>query len=316
MTAAPPRLRTAGRARELLGAPIATEIKARVKADAAAFRTRHGFAPTLAVVLVGRDAPSAVYLQQILRTCRNVGIDGRLVEVPGRASAVQLRKVILALNDDPLVAGVIVQMPLPKRIPLSTVTDTLDPAKDIDGIHPLNAGRLTLGYDGFLPTTAQAAVEILKRSDIPIRGRHVVVVGRSNVVGKPAALLFLREDATITICHRRTADLAAHVRAADIVVVAAGVPGLITGQMLKRGAVVVDVGINVVGDRIVGDVDADSVALVASALTPVPGGVGPVTSALLMTHLIRAAERQALADDPPSSVRRRRRPARNTGSLA
>ena len=316
MTAAPPRLRPAARARELLGAPIATEIKARVKTDAAAFRRRHGVAPTLAVVLVGRDAPSAVYLQQILRTCRNVGIDGRLVEVPGRASAVQLRKVIVALNEDPLVAGVIVQMPLPKRIPLSTVTDTLDPAKDIDGIHPLNAGRLTLGYDGFLPTTAQAAVEILKRSDIPIRGRHVVVVGRSNVVGKPAALLFLREDATVTICHRRTEDLASHVRAADIVVVAAGVPGLITGQMLKRGAVVVDVGINVVGDRIVGDVDADSAALVASALTPVPGGVGPVTSALLMTHLIRAAERQALAEDAPSSVRRRRPPARNAGDLA
>jgi len=316
VTAAPPRLRPAARARELLGAPIATEIKAHVKADAAAFRRRHGFAPTLAVVLVGRDAPSAVYLQQILRTCRNVGIDGRLVEVPGRASAVQLRKVIVALNEDPLVAGVIVQMPLPKRIPLSTVTDTLDPAKDIDGIHPLNAGRLTLGYDGFLPTTAQAAVEILKRSDIPIRGRHVVVVGRSNVVGKPAALLFLREDATVTICHRRTEDLAAHVRAADIVVVAAGVPGLITGQMLKRGAVVVDVGINVVGDRIVGDVDAASAALVASALTPVPGGVGPVTSALLMTHVIRAAERQALAEDPPSSARHRRPPARNAGGHA
>ncbi|MHB8673915.1 MAG: bifunctional 5,10-methylenetetrahydrofolate dehydrogenase/5,10-methenyltetrahydrofolate cyclohydrolase [Candidatus Limnocylindrales bacterium] len=277
----------------LLGAPIAAEIRTRVKADVAAFRRRHGYAPTLAVVLVGRDAPSAVYLEQILRTCRSVGISGRLVEVPGRASAARLRNVIADLNEDPLVAGIIVQMPLPKRIPLVTVTETLDPAKDIDGIHPLNAGRLALGNDGFLPTTAQAAVEILKRSGVQIRGQRVVVVGRSNVVGKPAALLFLREDATVTVCHRRTEDLAAHVRAADIVVVAAGVPALITGQMLKRGAVVVDVGINVVGEHLVGDVDEESVASVASALTPVPGGVGPVTNALLMTHVLRAAEQQA-----------------------
>ena len=293
-------------ARILAGAPIAAEIKVGVKTDVAAFRRRYGFAPTLAVVLVGRDAPSAVYLQQILRTCRGVGISGRLVEVPGRASAAQVRNTIIALNEDPLVAGIIVQMPLPKRIPLSTVTGTLDPAKDIDGIHPLNAGHLTLGHDGFLPTTAQAAVEILKRSGIEIAGNRVVVVGRSNVVGKPAALLLLREHATVTVCHSRTQDLAAHTRVADIVVVAAGRPGLITGSMIKRGAVVVDVGINVVGGKIVGDVDAASVAPVASALTPVPGGVGPVTNALLMTHLLRAAELQAKADSPRPVARRSR----------
>ena len=298
--------RRAVTARILAGAPIASEIKQAVKADVAAFRRRHGFAPTLAVVLVGRDAPSAVYLQQILRTCRSVGISGRLVEVPGRASAAQVRNTIVALNEDPLVAGIIVQMPLPKRIPLSTVTDTLDPAKDIDGIHPLNAGHLTLGHDGFLPTTAQAAVEILKRSGIEIAGKRVVVVGRSNVVGKPAALLLLREDATVTVCHSKTRDLGAQTRLADIVVVAAGRPGLITGSMIKRGAVVVDVGINVVGGKLVGDVDAASVAPVASALTPVPGGVGPVTNALLMTHLLRAAELQARADQPRAAVRRSR----------
>jgi methylenetetrahydrofolate dehydrogenase (NADP+)/methenyltetrahydrofolate cyclohydrolase len=291
-------------ARSLAGAPIAAEIKARVKADVASFRKRNGYAPTLAIVLVGRDAPSAVYLQQILRTCKSVGITGRLVEIPGRASAAQLRNAIVALNEDPLVAGVIVQMPLPKRIPLTAVTETLDPAKDIDGIQPLNAGHLLLGHSGFLPTTAQAAVEILKRSGIPIAGRRAVVVGRSNVVGKPAALLLLREDATVTVCHSQTTDLGAHLRLADIVVVAAGKPGLITGQMLKRGAVVVDVGINVVGDRIVGDVDAASVAEVASALTPVPGGVGPVTNALLMTHLVRAAEAQVRAESPGPRPRR------------
>jgi methylenetetrahydrofolate dehydrogenase (NADP+) / methenyltetrahydrofolate cyclohydrolase len=297
----------------LLGAPIASEIKARVKADVASFRRRHGYAPTLAVVLVGRDAPSAVYLQQILRTCRSVGIVGRLVEVPGAASTARLRTTISQLNEDPLVAGIIVQMPLPKRIPLSAVTDTLDPAKDIDGIHPLNAGRLTLGHDGFLPTTAQAAVELLKRSGIPIAGRRAVVVGRSNVVGKPAALLLLRENATVTICHSRTTDLAAQLKTADIVVVAVGKPALITGQMLKRGAVVVDVGINVVDGRIVGDVDPVSVAPVAAALSPVPGGVGPVTNALLMTHLVRAAEDQARAEHPRP---RARRPARGPSGAA
>ena len=293
-----------GTARSLAGAPIAAEIKASVKADVAAFRKRYGYAPTLAVVLVGRDAPSAVYLQQILRTCKSVGITGRLVEIPGRASAVRLRNAIVDLNRDPLVAGIIVQMPLPKRIPLSTVTEALDPAKDIDGIQPINAGHLMLGHSGFLPTTAQAAVEILRRSGIPMAGRRAVVVGRSNVVGKPVAMLLLRENATVTICHSQTRDLAAHLKAADIVIVAAGRPGLITAQMLKRGAVVVDVGINLVGDRIVGDVDAASVSAVASALTPVPGGVGPVTNALLMTHLIRAAQAQARSEAPSPRPRR------------
>jgi methylenetetrahydrofolate dehydrogenase (NADP+) / methenyltetrahydrofolate cyclohydrolase len=283
-------------ARLLQGAPIAAEIRASVKDDVAAFARRHGYAPTLAVVIVGRDAPSAVYLQQILRSCRNVGIHGRQVEIPGRVSAAALKRRIEDLNEDPLISGVIVQMPLPKRIPLSTVLDSLDPDKDIDGIHPRNAGLLTLGYEGFLPTTAQAAIEIVKRSGIEIAGKRAVVVGRSNVVGKPAAILLLRENATVTVAHSRTRDLASVVKSAEIVVVAAGKPGLVTGAMLKRGAVVVDVGINVVGDRIVGDVDFESAREVASAITPVPGGVGPVTNALLMTHVIRAANAQAAAE--------------------
>ena len=184
-------------------------------------------------------------------------------------------------------------MPLPKRIPLSSVIEVLDPEKDVDGLHPLNAGLMTLGYEGFLPTTAHAAVELLKRSGIAIEGRHAVVVGRSNVVGKPAALLLLRENATVTVCHSRTRDLGARTRTGDILVVAVGRPGLITGDMIKPGAVVVDVGINVVGEHIVGDVDMESAGRVASAITPVPGGVGPVTSALLLTHVLRAAKQQA-----------------------
>jgi methylenetetrahydrofolate dehydrogenase (NADP+)/methenyltetrahydrofolate cyclohydrolase len=281
--------------RLLLGKPIAADIRATVASDVAAFRGRRGYAPALAIVLVGRDAPSAVYLQQILRGCEKAGIDGRLVEIPGRASAAAVRREIERLNADPMVAGIIVQMPLPKRIPLSAVIDTLDPAKDIDGLHPRNAGLLALGYDGFLPTTAHAAVEILKRSGIPLAGRRAVIVGRSNVVGKPAAHLLLRENATVTICHSRTADLARHTRDAEIVIVAAGSPRLITGDMLSPGVVVVDVGINVVGDTLVGDVDFESASRVASAITPVPGGVGPMTNALLLTHLVRAA--QALASN-------------------
>jgi len=294
--------------RLLHGAPIAAEIRGQVKDDVAAFKRRYGFAPTLAIVMVGRDAPSAVYLQQILRSCRNVGISGRLVEIPGRVSAAALRSRIAQLNEDPLVAGIIVQMPLPRRIPLSAVTDTLDPAKDIDGIHPLNAGRLELGHEGFVPTTAQAAVQLLKSSGISLEGRRAVVVGRSNVVGKPAAILLLRENTTVTVCHSRTRDLAAETRRAEVLVVAVGKPGLITGSMLKRRAVVIDVVINVVCDRVVGDVDFETEKDVVSAITPVPGGVGPVTNALLLTHLMRAAAAQAQTADTPRRGLRQARP--------
>ena len=287
-----------GEARLLLGAPIATEIRAWVRDDIARFAERRGYAPTLAIVLVGRDAPSAVYLRQILRSCEIAGIDGRLVEIESDDQApadleASVTGAIRALNDDPVVAGIIVQMPLPPSVRLRAVIDAIDPDKDIDGIHPLNAGLLRLGYDGFLPATAHAAIELLHRYDIPIEGQEAVVVGRSNVVGMPAAFMLVKEHATVTVCHSRTRDLAAHVRRADILVVAAGRPGLITGDMLHPGAVVVDVGINVVGDAIVGDVEFASAKLVAGAISPVPGGVGPVTNALLLTHLVRAAVRQA-----------------------
>ncbi len=296
-----------GDARLLLGSPIASEIRASVKADVAAFQELNGYAPGLAVVIVGADAPSAVYLQQILRGCRSVGIEGRLVEVAGQASAVHLRRRLIELNNDPLVSGIIVQMPLPPDIPLSTVTGTIDPAKDIDGIHPLNAGHLLQGHPGFVPTTAQAAVELLKRSGIELRGRRVAIVGRSNVVGWPAAILLTREDATVTICHSRTVDLATQVASADVVVVAIGRPGLITGAMLKPGATVVDIGINVVergaaGEAVVGDVDYELARWVAGAITPVPGGVGPVTNALLMSHVLEAARAQARAARSTSAV--------------
>ncbi len=226
--------------RLLRGGPLAAGIRETVAADVAAFRATYGHAPALAIVIAGRDAPSAVYLHKILDGCRQVGIADRLVELDADASPAHLRDVICSLNADSAVAGIIVQMPLPASLPLRTVIDALDPAKDIDGIHPLNAGLLALGYEGYLPATAHAAVEILTRSGIPLAGKRAVVVGRSNVVGKPAALLLLREHATVTICHSRTPDLAAEVRRGDVVIVAVGRPGLVTGEMLRPGAVVVD----------------------------------------------------------------------------
>jgi methylenetetrahydrofolate dehydrogenase (NADP+)/methenyltetrahydrofolate cyclohydrolase len=291
-------------ARRLEGKPIADEIRAAVAEDVISFTAAQGRPPGLAVVIVGRDAPSTVYLEQIIRGCAKVGIDARFVELEGEATEAAVVATIRELNADPRVDGVIVQMPLPPTIRLRAVIDAIDPDKDIDGIHPLNAGLLRLGYDGFLPATAHASVEILRRSGIEIAGRDAVVVGRSAVVGMPAAFLLVKEDATVTVCHRRTRDLAAKTRAADIVVVAAGHPGLVTGDMLKPGAVVVDVGINIVDGRIVGDVEFESAVRVASAITPVPGGVGPLTNALLLTHLIRAAERQATASEPAPAARR------------
>lgn len=294
-----------GTARLLLGKPIAADIRAGVEAEVAGFRDRHGRAPGLAVVLVGRDAPSTVYLEQILRGCAKVGIEGRFVEVElggngaaGDAVEAAVVRAIRDLGEDPEIHGIIVQMPLPPEVRLRAVIEAIDPAKDIDGIHPLNAGLLRLGYDGFLPATAHAAIEILRRSDIPMAGRDAVVIGRSPVVGQPAAFLLVREDATVTVCHSKTRDLAAHVGRADIVVVAAGRPGLVTGAMLKPGAVVVDVGINVVEDKLVGDVDFESAVQVASAITPVPGGVGPLTNALLLSHLVRAALAQVEGRGP------------------
>jgi methylenetetrahydrofolate dehydrogenase (NADP+)/methenyltetrahydrofolate cyclohydrolase len=291
-----------GGARLLEGRPIAAEIRAAVIEDVVSFTAAEGRAPCLAVVIVGRDAPSTVYLDQILQGCARVGIARRSVELEGEATESSVTGAIRDLNEDSSVDGVIVQMPLPPTIRLRAVIDAIDPDKDIDGIHPLNAGLLRLGYDGFLPATAHAAVEILRRSSIEIAGRDAVVIGRSAVVGMPAAFLLVKEDATVTVCHRRTRNLAGAVRRADIVVVAAGQPGLVTGSMLKPGAVVVDVGINVVDGRVVGDVDFESARTVASAITPVPGGVGPLTNALLLTHLIRAAERHATTTNTTATV--------------
>ena len=282
-------------ARLLEGAPFAEDIRAGVVRDVATYTTEQGHPPGLAVVICGRDAPSMVYLERILKGCTKAGISGRLVEIPADHPAAreqELTAAIRRLNEDPLVSGIIVQLPLPAGIHLRAIVDAIDPGKDIDGIHPLNAGLVRLGYEGFVPATAHAAMEMLHRSGTRIAGANAVVIGRSPIVGMPVATMLTRESATVTVCHRQTRDLAGEVRRADIVVVAAGHPGLVTGEMLKPGAVVIDVGINVVDGHLVGDVDQASAREVASAITPVPGGVGPLTNALLLAHLMRAAQRQ------------------------
>jgi methylenetetrahydrofolate dehydrogenase (NADP+)/methenyltetrahydrofolate cyclohydrolase len=298
VTSAPPlATRTA---RRLEGAPFASEIRDRVATEVATYVKDHGHPPGLAVVVCGRSAPSMVYLERILKACAQVGIEGSFVDVEGdtpQAQEAELSAAIQRLNEDREVAGIIVQMPLPPEVRLRAVVDAIDPLKDIDGIHPLNAGLLRLGYEGFIPATAHAALEMIHRSGVELRGADAVVVGRSAVVGMPLAFMLTKEDATVTVCHSKTRDLASEVRRADIVVVAAGKPGLVTGAMLKRGAVVIDVGINVVDGRIVGDVDFDSAEKVASAITPVPGGVGPLTNAVLLSHLMRAAQRQDQAKE-------------------
>jgi methylenetetrahydrofolate dehydrogenase (NADP+)/methenyltetrahydrofolate cyclohydrolase len=283
-------------ARILYGRPIADQIRATIVHDLDLLRIRSAVLPGVSVILVGDDGPSGVYAGRILHNAEQVGLPGRLLRLPADSSTADVLKVIRAQNRDASVAGVIVQMPLPPQVDRFAVIEELDPAKDIDGIHPQNAGLLALGYESFYPSCAEAAVRILLRHDIDVAGLRTVVIGRSNVVGKPVELLLLREHATVTVCHRRTRDLAAEVQRAELLVVAAGSPHLVRGDMVRPGAIVVDCGINVVDGQIVGDVDTASVMPVASALTPVPKGVGPVTNAILMEHLARAVTRMTDTD--------------------
>ena len=283
---------TEGTARILHGGPIAADIRNSVSADVRELREQFGTVPGIAVLLIGDDAASQVYARRILRNAESVDLPGRLVDLPASTPTASVARELDRLNDDASVGGIIVQMPLPDGILLSAIIEAIDPRKDIDGIHPLNTGNVALGYPAFVPSCAEAAVEIPKWYGYMLEGLRATVIGRSNVVGKPAHLLLMRAHATVTVCHRRTRDLAGEVRAADLVLVAAGAPGLVTGEMLKPGALVIDCGINVVAGEIVGDVDRASAERVAGAMTPVPGGVGPVTNAVLLQHLVRAARAQ------------------------
>jgi methylenetetrahydrofolate dehydrogenase (NADP+) / methenyltetrahydrofolate cyclohydrolase len=259
---------------------------------------QRGVTPGLTVVLVGDDAASAVYVGSKEKTCKSLGMNGKTVRMPAESTEAALMEVVDALNADPTVHGILVQMPLPKHMNSDAVIRRIKPEKDVDGFHPMNVGKLAIGLeDGFVPCTPNGALFMLKESGVPIKGAECVIVGRSNIVGKPMAALMLANDATVTVAHSRTKDLGAVTRRADILIAAVGKPQMITAEMVKPGAVVIDVGINRIADatkksgtRLVGDVDFEGVKQVASKITPVPGGVGKMTIAMLMLNTVRAAE--------------------------
>lgn len=275
------------------GKRIAMEIRAELKARREALEAQ-GVLPGLAVVLVGENPASQIYVRNKKRACEKVGIRSFEHLMPADTTQAELEAKVLALNADPQVDGILVQFPLPKGLDEARVLLLIDPRKDADGFHRMNMGALITGGEGFAPSTPKGCLELLKRTGVPLAGKEAVVVGRSNIVGKPMALLLLQENMTVTVCHSRTVDLAAHTRRADVLVAAVGRPGMITGDMIKPGAVVIDVGINrLENGKVVGDVDFASACEVAGHITPVPGGVGPMTIAMLLMNTLDAAERRA-----------------------
>lgn len=275
-------------ARVLRGAPITSHLRADLLASSRQLRRQTGRQPTLATLLIGRDPAAEAYRRAIDRSLGTVEILHRETVLPAAASADQLVAEIGRLSADPTVQGILVLMPLPEHLTAALVQEHLPPLKDVDGITPTNAGRLHLGLPSLRPSTPQGGIEILDFYGIDLSGQEVVVVGRSNVVGRPLATMLTLRDATVTLCHRQTRRLERVTQRADIVAVAAGHPGLIRGEMLRPGAVVLDFGVNVVGDAIVGDADSATVSQVASAYTPVPGGTGPVTNLVLARNTIAA----------------------------
>ena len=285
------------------GNKVAKEMQAEMEADVKKLKAE-GATPGLSVVLVGEDPASQVYVRNKARTCKKLGIHSEQYNLDASTSEQELLDLVEKLNKDDTVHGILVQMPLPKHIDEGKVINAISPDKDVDGFHPVNVGKMVVGEPGFLPCTPHGVQQLLIRSGVEISGKHVVVVGRSNIVGKPVANILLQKrggaNATVTICHTGTADIGAHTRQADIVIAAAGRPNTITADMVKEGVVVVDVGVNRVDDssakrgyRLVGDVDFDGVKERASAITPVPGGVGPMTITMLMHNTIASAKMHA-----------------------
>jgi methylenetetrahydrofolate dehydrogenase (NADP+)/methenyltetrahydrofolate cyclohydrolase len=275
------------------GRAMSVDLRAELRTDVTRYVQQCGQAPGLVIVRVEGDAASGVYSKAILRIANEIGIQARLELLPAQISPDELRSALIRLNNENAVQGIIVQMPLPKHLPQEIVTETIAAEKDIDGISIQNAGRLLLGLPSLLPSTAAAVMEILERSKTPLEGKRVVVLGRSNVVGKPLALLLLQKHATVTICHSRTTDLVSVTRQADVLIAAVGRPKMVTAEMVHPGATVIDVGINALSEGgIVGDVDYASVSEVAGAITPTPGGVGPLTNVLLLKQCMQAAWHQ------------------------
>ncbi len=266
--------------------PLVTRMTDELRNEAAQFRRRHQRSARLVQLVVGHDAAAEVYSRQLVRSCRTIGLGCATLAYPFEIEEEELHTEVAALNDDPNTDGVVLLLPLPEHIRQRIVTDALRPEKDIDGLGSRNAGNLLLGFPSFIPSTADVILTVLQDADIPIAGRNAVIVGRSNIGGKPTALMLMRHDATVTICHSYTQDLAGITRSADILVVSVGHPASITADMVKPGAVVLDAGINAIDGKVVGDVDFTSVKEVSSFLTPVPGGLGPLTHLMLIRHTL------------------------------
>lgn len=278
------------------GRAFAERIRRELAEEATMRQAAWGYAPMLAIVVL-RDvittppSPRDVYVRQLRRTARSVGIATRLVDLPTATTAAELLAALAKLNADPVVHGIIVQLPLPPHIGREHLIDAIDPAKDVDGISAFNAGSLFLNQPAQVPATCAAVMELLDRAAIELDGQRVIVVGASTLVGRPLALMLLHRSATVTVCHEYTHELESYTRLADVLVVAVGKPGLITAPMVRPGAVVVDVGINVLPDgNVIGDVDFTGVQAIAGAITPVPGGIGPLTNLMVLRQTLRARE--------------------------
>ena len=272
------------------GKVLSQQVEAELKIRVDALRAK-GHIPGLCVILVGDDPASHLYVGNKEKACERLGIASQTVRLPADATQAQLEAAVQKANADPAIHGVLVQLPLPGHLDGSRALSLIAPEKDADGIHDVNAGKLMRGDFGAVACTPKGAMYMLKSAGIPISGKHAVVIGRSNIVGKPMAMLLLHENATVTICHSRTANLAFHTRQADILVAAIGQPRFITADMVKDGAVVIDVGMNRVDGKFCGDVDFEAVQQKASYITPVPGGVGKMTIAMLMSNTVEAAEK-------------------------
>ncbi len=272
------------------GKATAQTIRGEAAREVLEMKARHGRAPGLAVVLAGEDPASQVYVRNKIKACEETGIVSKAFRPQASVSQAELEGLVRQLNEDPEVDGILVQLPLPRGLDSQHILDLIDPAKDVDGFHPMSMGRLTLGLPGLRPCTPAGVMELLRRYDIPTKGKKAVVVGRSNIVGKPMALLLAQPgaDATVTLCHSRTADLDAECRQADILVAAIGKARFITADMVREGAVVIDVGMNRTDEGLAGDCDFHAMKDKVSAITPVPGGVGPMTIAMLMVNTLSA----------------------------
>lgn len=274
------------------GNEIAKNIRANLAKEIEMIKLRYGKVPGLAVVLVGNDPASHTYVSMKEKACKKIGIYSEVHRLRENTTQDQIIELIDKLNNDDKIDGILVQLPLPKGINENIVNYRITPEKDVDGFHAVNAGNLFLGEKGFIPCTPKGIIRLIKETGIEIEGKNAVVVGRSNIVGKPTAILLLNENATVKICHSRTKDLAKHVKEADILVSAVGKPEIIKGEMIKEGAVVIDAGTTKVNGKLVGDVEFDLAKNRASWITPVPGGVGPMTIAMLLENTLEAFKKR------------------------